>query len=56
MSEIAKLVGVSRTPVSAIKESMDDGEVVNRRAYSCRKTVVNRDSLRDAITGNYRVD
>ena len=28
---------------------MDDGEGVNRRAGSGRKTVVGRDSLRDAI-------
>ena len=30
---------------------MDDGEDINRRAGSARKTVVDRDSLRDAIRG-----
>ena len=33
----------------AIKKRMDDGAVVNRRAGSGRKTVVDRDSLQDAI-------
>ena len=49
VSEVANLVGVSRTTVYSIKKRMDDGEGVNRRAGSGRKTVVDRDSLRDAI-------
>ena len=35
----------------AIKKHMDDGEGVNRRAGSGRKTVVDRDRLRNAIEG-----
>ena len=34
VSEVANLVGVSRTTVYAIKKHMDDGEGVNRRAGS----------------------
>ena len=49
VSEVANLFGVSRTPVYAIKKRMDDGEDANRRAGSGRKSVVDRDSLRDAI-------
>ena len=49
VSEVANLVRVSRTTVYAIKKRMDDGEGVNRRAGSGRKSVVDRDSLRDAI-------
>ena len=40
VSEIANLVGVSRTTTYAIKKRMNDGESVNRRAGSSRKTVV----------------
>lgn len=49
VSEVANLVSVSRTTVYSIKKRMDDGEGVNRRAGSGRKSVVDRDSLRDAI-------
>ena len=49
MSEVAILVGVFRTTIYAIKKRMDDGEIVNRRADSGQKTVVDRDSLRNAI-------
>ena len=56
VSEGAKLAGVSRTTVCAIKKSIDDGESVNRRAGSSRKTVVDRDSLRDAIQGTASKD
>ena len=49
VSEVANLVGVSRTTVYSIKKHMDDGEGINRRAGSGQKTVVDRDSLRDAI-------
>lgn len=49
VSHVANLVGVSRTTVYAIKKRMDDGEGVNRRAGSGRKSVVDHDSLRDAI-------
>ena len=52
VSEGENLVGVSRTTVYAIEKRMNDGEEVNRHANSCRKTVVNRDSLRDAIRVN----
>ena len=45
VSEVANFVGVSRTTVYAIKKRMDDGEGVDRRAGSARKTVVDRDSL-----------
>ena len=50
VSEVANLVGVSRATVYVIKIRM--GEGVNRRAASDRKTVVDRDSLRDAIRGS----
>ena len=43
--EVANLVKVSRTTVYAIKKCLDNGEGVNRRAGSGRKTVVDRDSL-----------
>ena len=46
VSEVGKLVKVSRTTVSAIKK-----RTVNRRAGSCRKTAMDRDSLPDAIRG-----
>ena len=49
VSDVADLGGVSRTTVYAIKKRKDDGEGVNRRAGSGRKTVVDRDSLWDAI-------
>ena len=49
--EAANLVGVSRTSVYATKKRLDDGEGVNRRAGRGRKTVVDRNSLRDAIRG-----
>ena len=45
VSEVANLVGVSRIAVYAIKKRMDDGEGVDRRADSGRKTVVDRDRL-----------
>ena len=45
----ALIVGVSRKTVYAIKKRMDDGKGVNRRAGSGQKTVVDRDSLLDAI-------
>ena len=51
VSEVAKLVGVSRTTVYATKKRMDDGVGVNRCAGSGRKTVVDRVRLRDAIRG-----
>ena len=51
MSEVVNLVGVSRTSVYTIKKRMDDGEGVNRRAGSGRKTVLDRDRLPDAIRG-----
>ena len=44
VSEVANLVGESRTTVYTIKKRMDDGEDVNRRAGSGRKTVVDRDT------------
>ena len=47
--EGANLVGVSRTTVYVIKKGVNDGEGVNRRADSDQKTVVDCDSLRDAI-------
>ena len=37
-----------------IKKSIDDGEGVNRRTVSDRKTVVDRDSLRNAIRSSTR--
>ena len=49
VSEVAHLVGVSRTIIYAIMKRMNDGEGVNRRAGSGRKTVADSDSLRDAI-------
>ena len=48
-SEVANFVRMSRTTVYAIKKQMNDSEGVNRCAGSSRKTVVDRDSLRDAI-------
>ena len=54
VSEVANLVGVSRTTVYSIEKRMDDGEGVNRRASSGRKTVVDRDSLRNAIRSSSR--
>ena len=52
VSEIANLVEMSRTTVYAIKKCMDDGEGVNSRSGSGRMTVVDHDSLRDAIRRN----
>ena len=49
VSDIANLVGMSRTIVYAIKKRKDDGESINRRTGSDPKTVVGRDSLWDAI-------
>ena len=49
VSEVASLVGVSRSTVYAVKKRMDDGEGVNRRAGNGRKTVVDCDSLRNGI-------
>ena len=49
VSDVANFVGVSRTTVYAIKKRINDGEGVNRRAGIDRKTVVDRDGLRDAI-------
>ncbi|KAF2355243.1 Cadherin [Trinorchestia longiramus] len=49
VSEVANLVGVFRTTVYTIKKHMDNGEGSNRRAGSGRKSVVDRDSLRDDI-------
>ena len=48
-SKIAIFVGVSSTTVYAIKKRMDDDDRVDRRAGSGRKTVMDPDSLRDAI-------
>ena len=49
VSEVENLVSVLRTTVYSTKKRMDDGESVNRQANSGRKSVVDRDSLRDAI-------
>ena len=54
VSEFLNHVGVSRITVYAIKKRMDDDEGVNRRADSGRRTVVDRDSLRDAIRSSHR--
>ena len=54
VGDVANLVRVSRTTVYAIKKRMDVCEGVNRRASRDRKTVVNRDSLRDAIQSSPR--
>ena len=51
VSEISNLVGVPITTVYAIKKHIDNRESVNRRAGSGRKTVVDHDSLLDAIRG-----
>ena len=50
--EVTNLVGVSRTTVNTIKKRMDDGKGVKKRAGSGRKTVLDRDSLRNAIRGS----
>ena len=50
------IVGVSRTTVYAIKKRMDDGEGVNRRAGSGRKTVVTRVSLRAGCNSKQSLD
>ena len=55
VSEVANLVGVSRTTVCAIKKRIDNGEGVNRRAGSGRKTVVDRDSLGMLLKGLLRL-
>ena len=47
VSDIANFVGVSRTTVYSIKKCMNEGEGINRRAGSGRKTVVDRGSLQD---------
>ena len=49
MSDVANLVEVSRIIAYAIKKRMGNGEDDNRRASSGRKTVVDYDSLRNAI-------
>ena len=49
VSKVTNLIRVYRTTIYAMKKRMDDGEVVNRRAGSHRKTVVDRETLRDAI-------
>ena len=49
VSKIANLVWVSSTTVYVIKMRVDDGKGFNRCAGSGWKTVVYRDSLRDAI-------
>ena len=54
MSEVANSVVVSRTTVYSIKMRMDNGEDVNRRAGSGRKTVEDRDRLRDATRSSPR--
>ena len=54
VSEAPNLVGESRTTVYAIKKRMDDGEGVRRFAGSARKTVVYRDSLREATRSSPR--
>ena len=51
VSEAANFPVVSRTTVYEIKKRMDDGEGVNRRAGSGFKTVMDHDSLPDAIHG-----
>ena len=45
VSEVANLVGVPRPTVYTSKKRMDDGERVNRRVGSCRKTVTIHNSL-----------
>ena len=54
MSEVANLVEESRTIIYAIKKHTIDGESVNRRADSGQKTVVDRDTLRDATRSSPR--
>ena len=54
VSEVTNLVEVFRTTVYVIYKRTDDGEGVNRRAGSGRKTVVDRDNLRDAIRSSPR--
>ena len=54
VSEVANLVGVTRTTVYAINKRMGDGESVSSRVGSGRKTGVDRDSLRDAIRSSPR--
>ena len=54
VSQVAYIVGESRTTVYAIKKCMDDGEGANRRASSGRKTVMDRDSLWDTIRSSPR--
>ena len=49
VTKITNLAEVSGTTVYAIKKHMGDGEGVNRHADSGRKSVVDCDSLRDAI-------
>ena len=51
VSEVASLVGVSRTTDYTIKKRLDDGEGANKHAGSGRKTIVDRDSLWDAFQG-----
>ena len=54
VSEIINLAGMFCKTVNANKKRMDDGEGVNRRARGGRKTVVDRDTLRDAIRSSPR--
>ena len=54
VSEVANIVGVSVTAVYVIMKRMKDGEGVNRRAGSGRKTVVDHDSLENVVHSNSR--
>ena len=45
ISQVATLVGLLRTNVYGIKKLMSNGEDVNRRACSGRKTVVDREII-----------
>ena len=54
VSEVANFVGMSRTTVYSIKKPIDSCAGVNRCAGSGRKTVVDCDSLRDAIRSSPR--
>ena len=54
MSQVANFVGISRTTVFAIKKRMNNNEGVNRCASSDWKSVVDYDSLRDAIRSCFR--
>ena len=54
VSEFTNLVRVSHTTIYSIKKHVDDDEDINRRLGSSQKTVVNCDSLRDAIWSSPR--